>query len=209
MTIKRRKYNSYDKYLKHQGEKLEIGLKKKIEKFMPSHFDKDVRSFRNRFEVFKDYIEGSVLCLGARLGCEVKALIDMGFKNSIGIDINPGDNNKFVIKGDFHHMEFDSNSYDTIYTNAIDHAWDLKLLSKEIFRVLKPGGKLILEIDHLLKKNEKDRFKLLKKDSKYESVLWSNIEDIKEEFKQFKFVYKCLSAYSVLLVVIFEKEKKY
>ena len=45
MTIKRRYYDSYDKYLKHQGKKLDVGIKKKIKKFMPSHFDKDVKSF--------------------------------------------------------------------------------------------------------------------------------------------------------------------
>ncbi len=208
MTIKRRKYENYDKYLKHQCKKLDIALKKKIAKFMPSHFDKDVRSFTNRFKVFESHIKGNVLCLGARLGCEVAALRGLGFEDSIGIDINPGKDNPYVKKGDFHNMEFVPESYQTVYTNAIDHAWDLRSLSKEIYRVLKPGGKLILEVDHLLKKSEKERFKLLKRSSKYESVMYEDLEDIKKGFKEFKFIHKRTSAYSVLLVVIFEKEIK-
>jgi len=206
MTIENRKYKNYDKYLSHQSKKLDIGIKKKIKKFMSGYFDKNTKSFRKRIECFKQYINGDdVLCLGARLGSEVCAFRELGFKNSIGIDLNPGDNNKYVIKGDFHKMPFDDNSFDCIYSNCIDHAWNLRDLSKETYRVLRKNGMLIFEIDHLLKKNKKRRKELLKKTSKYESIMWDDFNDIKKGFKEFEFITKFVGSYDIFLVTIFKK----
>ena len=206
MKIFYRKYKNYEKYLSHQSKKLDIGIKKKIKKFMPGYFNKNVKSFKKRIEKFKQYINGNkILCLGARLGEEVRAFIDLGFKDSIGIDINPGNNNKYVIKGDFHKMPFENESFDCVYSNCIDHAWNLEDLSKEIHRVLKKDGILILEIDHLLKKDKKRRQELLKKTSKYESVMWEDFEDIEKSFKEFEFIIKFQGAYDIFLVTIFKK----
>ena len=210
MSIFYRKYKSYDKYLKHQSKKLNIGISKKIKKFMPEYFFNNVRSFNNRIKGFEKYIKkGNILCLGARTGAEVVAFIELGFKNTIGIDINPGKNNKYVIKGDFHNMDFKNNSFDTIYSNCIDHAWNLRKLSKEVYRILKDDGILILEIDHLLNKNIKKRQELIKKQSKYESIMWENFNDIKKEFKEFVTISKFVSIYDIFLVVILKvKEQK-
>ncbi len=206
MSIEKRKYKNYDQYLKHQAKKLDVGISENVKKFRFSYFDNEVRSFTKRFEVFKDYIDGdNVLCLGARIGAEVKCLIDMGFEKSIGIDINPGKNNEYVIKGDFHNLDFEDDYFDTIYSNSIDHAWDLRKLSKEIGRVIKKGSHLILEIDHLLNKDDESRRELLKKESKYESVMYSDLDDIKKEFKEFEFVKKYISANDHFLVVIFKR----
>ena len=81
----------------------------------------------------------SVLCLGARLGGEVRAFTEMGAL-SLGIDLNPGPSNKYVLIGDFHHLQFASHVFDLVYTNVIGHAWDLRALGSEICRVLKPSG---------------------------------------------------------------------
>jgi len=206
MTIRHRKYSSYDKYIEHQGRKLDIALRKKIKKFMPEYFSKNVKSFKKRINIFKEYVkDGKTLCLGARNGEEVAAFIELGFKDAIGIDINPGKNNRYVIKGDFHKMDFMDESFDTIYSNCIDHVWDLRILSKEIARVLKKDSYLILEIDHLLNKDEKGRKELLKKSSKYESITYGGLEDVKKEFKEFKFVEKMISANSHFLAAVFKK----
>lgn len=174
---------------------------------MPESLEKNVKSFRNRISAFKDEIKGEkVLCLGARTGAEVIAFIELGFKNSIGIDINPGVDNNYVIKGDFHSMEFNDNSFDIVYCNCIDHAWNLKKLSIEISRVLKKNGFLVLEIDHLLEKNKKDRKELIKKKSKYESIIWDDFKDIKKEFEKFDFIKKFEGAYNIFLGAIFKNK---
>ncbi len=206
MSIKRRKYKDYESYLNHQSLKLKIGVKKKIKKFMPESFLDNVRRFEKRINGFNLYIKpGKVLCIGARTGAEVMAFRNLGFKDSIGIDINPGKDNQYVIQGDFHNMEFEDNTFDTIYCNCIDHAWDLRQLSKEIFRVLKKNSILILEIDHLLKKGKNERNELLKKNSKYESIMWGNFKDIEKGFKEFKLITKFTSVYHILLVAVFER----
>lgn len=202
-----RQYKNYDKYLKHQAKKFDIGFSKKIKKFIPKYFPNNVRSFEKRINGFKDYVRhGKILCLGARTGAEVEAFRNLGFPYSIGIDINPGPNNEYVVKGDFHNMDFEDNSFDTIYSNCIDHAWNLRKLSKEIYRVSNKKARLILEIDHLLKKTKNERKKLLKKNSKYESIMWDDFRDIENGFKEFKLITKFTSAYDIFLVVVFERD---
>ncbi len=207
MTISNRRYKNYDKYLKHQAKKFDVGFSKRIKKFMPEHFLNSVKSFEKRTNGFKNYIkQGKILCLGARTGAEVVAFRNLGFPYTIGIDINPGKNNKYVIKGDFHNMSFEDNSFNTVYSNCIDHAWDLRKLSKEIYRVSDKRACLILEIDHLLKKTKKERKKLLKRDSKYESIMWDDFKDIENGFKEFKLITKFTSIYNIFLVVVFERK---
>jgi len=209
MSIMRREYDNYDSYLKHQAAKLTIGVKKKIKKFMPEYFEKNMQAFKKRIGGFQKYVkQGKILCLGARTGAEVAAFKNLGFEDSIGIDLNPGKHNKYVVKGDFHHMPFNDSDFSTVYCNCIDHAWNLKALSKETGRVLQDNGVLILEIDHLLNKNKKRRKELLKKPSKYESVLWGDFKDIEKQFEEFKLITKFVSVYEIFLVAVFEKNKK-
>ena len=107
---------------------------------------KRIRIFRRFFEAHVPYMnKGKVLCLGARTGCEVIAAIRMGFKGSVGIDIHPL--NEFVIKGDWHKMPFEDESFENVFTNSLDHCYDFPKLASEIFRVLGPDGKFIFETD--------------------------------------------------------------
>jgi SAM-dependent methyltransferase len=206
MSLLKRKYKSYKDYLHHQSRKLDTGIRKKVKKFMPEHFSKSVNSFEKRIRKFKDQVDdGKILCLGARLGAEVVAFRNLGFLDTIGIDINPGKNNKYVIKGDFHNMEFDDKSIDIIYCNCIDHCWDLGLLSKEMDRILRDSGKLVLEIDHLTKNKKRNR-DWIERYSKYESVLYDGIKDIEKGLKDFKIIFKSDSAHPKLKIVIFKKE---
>ena len=208
MAIKKRKYKSYDKYLIHQAKKLDIGIRKKIKKFMPSFFSNSVRSFEKRVNKFKEEVlSGKILCLGARSGAEVVAFRNLGFPDTIGVDINPGRNNEYVIKGDFNKMEFEDNSFNTVYTNCIDHVWDLRKFSEEIKRVLFSNGRLILEVDHTKNKTKDDRIKVINKESKYESVIWEHIEDLEKALKDFKIVSKFDSACPTFLGIILDVKK--
>ena len=202
MSIKKRKYKSYNDYLAHQSDKLTKGISKRMDKFTLDKFNRRVKSFKKRFKEIKKYIVGiDVLCLGARLGEEVAALRAMGFDSCLGIDINPGFNNNYVVKGDFNNMPFDDESFETIFTNSIDHAWDLKVLSKEMARVIVPGGRLILEISH----NKKGQKYLVKSRSKYESLMWDSPKEISKYFEEFKLVKKFRSRYK-RLINVFDKK---
>jgi len=174
--------------------------------------NKFVPKYIKRLRCFEKYIKGEkILCLGARLGHEVVAFRKIGFEDTIGIDLAPGKHNPYVIKGDFHKMQkfFSKNIFDTVYSNSIDHAWNLRRLSKEINRVLKGEGRVIFEIDHFTKKMKRgSRRKLLQDPSKYESIMFDTMFDIKRKFKEFKFITKFLSKNTNFLVVVFEKKSK-
>lgn len=88
----------------------------------------------------------TVLCLGARLGGEVAAFIDQGCF-AVGLDLNPGAQNPYVVTGDFHRMQFADHSVDIVYSNSIDHAFDLGRLMAEVGRILKADGHVIFEPD--------------------------------------------------------------
>lgn len=207
MSILYRKYKNYKEYIKHQSSKIDKLIKKKniwTRKVRPECFNKEVRKFMPKVEMIKEYIRGSsILCLGARVGIEVVALRKLGFSKAVGIDINPGKNNKYVIKGDFHNIPFEDNSFDTAYSNCIDHIFDIRKFSKESSRILTNKGRLILEISHILDFNDKNNNLLitLPKDKKYESFICDNFEDIKINFKEFELiVYKEVKDRRILAV---------
>ncbi len=208
MAIKKRSYKNYNEYLKHQGNKLTIGVRKKIKKFMPEYIDSSIHSFEKRINKFKTMIgKGKVLCLGARTGAEVVAFRNLGFPDTMGIDINPGKDNPYVIKGDFHNMQFRDNNFDIIYTNCIDHAWDLKKFNEEVNRVLVPNGRLVLEIDHTVNKSKNNRLKIISKKSKYESIIWESVKDIEKGLTSFKVVDRFNSACFTFAGIIFNVRK--
>ena len=135
-----RRIASYDEYLALQKSKLEF-------LDLATHEQSFRRVLRARVADLP-FVErgGTVLCLGARLGAEVAAFLDCGCF-AVGVDLNPGIANPYVVAGDFHALQFADRCVDIVYSNSIDHAFDLKKLSAEVRRVLKPGGHLILEID--------------------------------------------------------------
>ena len=103
MALYKRKYKSYRHYVEHQREK----LSKNIEHFQEK-LEKRVKSFIKRLKDVSPKIPGKkVLCLAARLGEEVEAFRKLGHSEAIGIDLNPGPNNKYVIEGDFHNIPFE------------------------------------------------------------------------------------------------------
>ena len=138
----RRKYASYADYLEHQAAKLD-----KIAPRLREKEDEDFAEFRRRFATCAALSGArSVLCLGARLGTEVRALHDLGYF-AVGIDLNPGERNPYVLPGDFHRIVFPDGSVDAVYTNALDHVFSLERLVGEVRRLLRPGGLFVADLE--------------------------------------------------------------
>lgn len=138
----RRRYESYDDYVRHQASKL-AGVAERLRETEAWDFDQ----FLERFTACRPLAEmRNVLCLGARLGTEVRALHRLGHF-AVGIDLNPGDENPYVLPGDFHALVFPDASVDAVFTNALDHVFDLERMIGETRRVLRPGGILLAEFE--------------------------------------------------------------
>lgn len=138
----RRKYASYDAYLVHQTAKLDAIIDR-----LRRTEEEDFAVFLRRFEACRPLREArSVLCLGARLGTEVRALHRLGHF-AVGLDLEPGPNNRYVLPGDFHNIVFPDGSLDAVYTNALDHVFDLEQVLGEIDRLLRCKGLFIADIE--------------------------------------------------------------
>ena len=102
--VMRREYRSYDDYVTHQRAKLErVGL---------AEYDVTFRqALAERLAATGLVPHGSrALCLAARIGTEVKAFIDVGCF-AVGIDLNPGQANRYVVTGDFLDLQFADRSF--------------------------------------------------------------------------------------------------
>lgn len=139
--LSRRRYESYDAYLEHQRHKLSHRLPK-LQENRDNAIGKIVRHFRACPQLPP---RSRVLCLGARIGSEVEALIRLGHF-AVGIDLEPGPENRYVMHGDFHDLVFADDSVDVVYTNCLDHLFDLDRVASEIARVLRPGGVALIDI---------------------------------------------------------------
>ena len=139
--IAQRRYASYDEYVEHQASKLDRVIHR-----LRETEQEDFDDFRNRFQNCEQ-LRGArtVLCLGARLGTEVRALHSLGYF-AVGIDLNPGENNAYVLPGDFHAVVFPDNSADAVYTNTLDHVFDLGKMLGEVSRLLRPGGVFVADV---------------------------------------------------------------
>jgi SAM-dependent methyltransferase len=136
-----RLYPDYSTYIAHQKTKFGALRWKTVEK----HDRRLYGELSARLAALPiDFRGRSVLCLGARQGSEVRAFIDQG-AFAVGIDLNPGPKNRHVVIGDFHELQFADGSIDFVFTNSLDHAFDLGRIMQEVQRVLKAGGQLIVE----------------------------------------------------------------
>jgi SAM-dependent methyltransferase len=158
-----RKYDSYEAYLEHQ--------KAKLETHDFANYDTEFRTaLRERLAVLDVAWQGrTVLCLAARIGTEVKAFLDLGCF-AIGIDLNPGKENRYVVQGDFHDLQFAPKSVDVVYTNSLDHAFDINRIAREIVKILKPEGLLIIEAVQGRDRGVNPGF--------FESFFWKNIDEL-------------------------------
>ena len=132
--------DTYSAYIHTQQSKLDKPqLQKKIQAI-------DVgRQHQVKREFAKALAEGTagltsfrgktVLCLGARLGGEVRAFKSLGAV-ALGIDLNPGRSNMDVVAGDFHAIPFPDQSFDFSYSNVLDHIYDRDRFAAEVCRVI-------------------------------------------------------------------------
>lgn len=133
-----RTYRSYDSYVAQQRSKLAL--------LDLSSYDQTFRAglaARLR-DGGGDWAGRSVLCLAARVGTEVRAFHDVG-AFAVGIDLNPGRDNRWVLPGDFHDLVFPAGSVDAVYCNSLDHAFDLSRTLGQVHQVLKPGGVFLVD----------------------------------------------------------------
>lgn len=136
-----RRYSSYDEYIAHQASKLKIVSDRLAEN--EELFYQEFISRLGSCGPLKD--KKSVLCLAARVGTEVRALISLGHF-AVGIDLEPGSANAYVLPGDFHKLVFADNSIDAVYCNSLDHVFDLARVVSEVRRVLLPGGIFVADL---------------------------------------------------------------
>ncbi|MFW5887071.1 MAG: methyltransferase domain-containing protein [Bacteroidota bacterium] len=180
-----RKNKPYEQYKYIQGHKFRdrINAIKAIN-------EKRTKKFIAFFEEAKPYLkEGNMLCLGARTGCEVEAARQVGFKTSIGIDLYPAGEN--VIYGDWHSLPFKNNSFSNVFTNSLDHCYDIDKLSDEIRRVLVLNGSLFVQVqkkDAL--KNKRDKNKHIEEEY-LDYLFWDDANDLITYFYKKDFELLC------------------
>lgn len=98
--------------------------------------------------------QGSVLDIGSGTGSNLRMLRDLGFAGVVGLD-----NNEEAVRfcaemglgevrlGDICALPFANSSFDLILaTDVIEHVEDERLALREIARVLRPGGKVLITV---------------------------------------------------------------
>lgn len=167
--FRKRDYADYEEYLTHQKLKLEelVKLKGGFSNF--DIFDYRIK-FYTRFRHLPALLppDARILCCGARQGTEVDVLRDLGFHNAMGIDLNPGPDNPLVVPGDMMKLDEPDRSLDLIYTNCVDHSFDLDAMLAEHARALKPSGLLVYDVAF----NEGEGAGV------WESIAWEREEDV-------------------------------
>jgi SAM-dependent methyltransferase len=168
-VLQKRSYDSYEAYLEHQ--------KAKLETHDFGQYDDEFRvALRERLVALDlEWSGRTVLCLAARIGTEVKAFLDLG-AFAVGIDLNPGKDNRYVVHGDFHDLQFAPRSVDVVYTNSLDHAFDIDRIAKEVLKVLKPAGLLVVEAGRGCDQGGNPGF--------FESFFWKNIDELVRVFEK-------------------------
>jgi ubiquinone/menaquinone biosynthesis C-methylase UbiE len=81
--------------------------------------------------------------------------------------------------GDFHDLQFADNTVDVVFTNSLDHAFDLSRILAEARRVLTPGGLLICEVGLGVDAGSDP--------GPFESLSWANVDDILQQITSQEF----------------------
>lgn len=153
-----RVYSNYEDYITYQAKKTKDPERQK--KWLGPEWNSKIEGFKKEFSKISSLLNknSKILCLGARTGQEVQALRDLGFENSIGIDIVPFE--PLVILGDIHNLNFEDESFDLVYSNILDHSLYPSKMISEIERVLKVDGFAFLQIQYGIHQDEYTEFKI-------------------------------------------------
>jgi len=174
--MKSREYSSYEEYISHQIEKTDDVHRRrrlsKLEEARQKIFEERFKllKFRNAFEE-----DDFGLCLGARYGEEVRALKTQC--RAVGIDLV--EQLPDVVKGDFHNIPFPDEHFDFVYTNSLDHAYDLEKVFSEVERVLKKNAYLCVDVD-------------FGADGKHEATIINNLNDLISKFSNKLKIIDCM-----------------
>lgn len=180
--FKTREYQSYEDYVRHQSSKLDRMLLMGKNEWLERYDQRYCEVLKERLNPHIQTKGLSVLCLAARIGTEVRAFIDLDCF-AIGLDLNPGKENKYVVCGDFHDIQYADESVDIVFTNSFDHALKPEQIISEARRVLKLNGHFFLEVALGLKEAGDV--------GDYESFCWDTIDDLILLFEKqsFKFIH--------------------
>lgn len=139
-----RHYRNKKEYILHQKQKTQDIERQN--KWLNEEWESKLNGFKELFSRHKDIINSSssALCLGARTGQEVQALLDMGIENVIGVDLVAF--LPLVEEGDVHNLRFEDSSFDFAFSNIFDHLLEPLKMFQEVSRVLKSGGYFILHL---------------------------------------------------------------
>lgn len=181
----RRVYPDYDTYLQHQKTKFDAARSR----FVRRHDERFHTALSDRLAALPhDFTGRTVLCVAARQGTEVRAFVDRG-AFAVGIDLNPGRENRYVVVGDFHALQYGDGVVQYVYTNSLDHAFDLDRVLAEIRRVLARDGVLIAELNGGAGEGSAAGF--------YESSSWSSIEEMRRRIESHGFALVSRAPFSV------------
>lgn len=138
-------YRNYVEYLEHQKEKTLDPERRK--KWLSEEWQPKLDYFQSIFsevvEKFPTIKGGRGIGLGARTGQEVQAMINLGI-NATGVDLVACE--PLVIEGDIHNLPFEDESFEFAFTNIFDHSLYPEKFLKEMDRVVKPGGVILIHL---------------------------------------------------------------
>ncbi len=145
-------------YIEHQKEK--TTNPEKIKKWLGEEWSLKLNGFKEIFSRHEGAFNKNGKCvgLGARTGQEIAALRELGYEDSIGIDLVAFE--PYTIEGDFHKLPFDNSSVSLIYSNAVDHVLNPELWSQEINRVLSKGGYILFNLQINIGQDEYSVFEI-------------------------------------------------
>lgn len=111
------------------------------------------------YEQFRDFLVDTyskMVCLGVRSGEEVFCFQKIFLGNNIGINVFGTDINPRSAFGsrifccDFNNNPEDwENKFDVVYSNSIDHAYDVEKTLEEWIRITSKGGILVIQFGNL------------------------------------------------------------